>query len=202
MGDGGIGLATSLATFAFAAGSPGPATLAVAGTSMAKGRRHGVALALGLSLGLAAWGVLAGLGLDVVIAHFAPALVALKLAGAAFLFYLAWKSGCAALTPSQSPGAATSGGAGQVFWRGVWLNLLNPKAALAWVAALALGSGGTVAVALCALIGLAFYLFYATVFSLRGVMAAYARAARWIEAFFAGFFALAGLRLLTWRAGQ
>lgn len=193
-----LGVITSVTAFAFAAGSPGPATLAVAGTAMARGRRHGLAMALGLSLSLGLWGGVAGLGFGALIAHYAPALLALKLIGAGYLFYLAWKSGRAAMRPDED--TATPLDQGRYFWRGVWLNLLNPKAVLAWIAALALGSGSALTIGLCALVGLALYLFYATVFSFERVMEGYARARRWIEAFFAGFFALAGVRLLFWKA--
>jgi len=188
---------TSMFAFAIAAGAPGPATLAVAGVSMAQGRRAGLAIAMGLSVGLAFWGVLVALGLSYLLAQFAAALFALKLVGAGYLFYLAYKSYRAArdgvsimATPTPSRG---------MFRRGLLLNLLNPKAALAWVAALALGSGALISAVMCAVVGLLLYVLYATVFSLAPVMAAYRRAARAIEGVFAAVFALAGLKLLFWR---
>ncbi|WP_152493781.1 LysE family transporter [Roseovarius sp. THAF27] len=204
-GGGDVALWTSVASFAFAAGSPGPATLAVAGTAMAKGRRAGVAMALGLALGLTVWGVLAGLGLGLLIAHFAPALLLLKLAGAAYLFYLAAMSARSAMQPVaelDAGGQASARAGAGMFRRGLLLNLLNPKAVLAWVAALALGSAGPVTIAVCAGVGLALYLFYATIFSRAAVRAAYRRFRRGLDAFFAGFFGLAGARLLVWKAEQ
>ncbi|MFN3209782.1 MAG: LysE family translocator [Roseovarius sp.] len=195
----GLALLTSVASFAFAAGSPGPATLAVAGTAMARGRRAGIAMALGLALGLAVWGILAGLGLGLLIGRFAPALVALKIVGAAYLFYLAAVSARSAMRPrTDADTGAAPDGAG-MFRRGLLLNLSNPKAVLAWVAALALGGGDAGTVALCALVGLALYLFYATVFSLARVRAGYVRARRGIEAACAALFAMAGVRLMIWR---
>ncbi|QFT94486.1 Threonine efflux protein [Roseovarius sp. THAF9] len=198
-----LAMLTSVASFAFAAGSPGPATLAVAGTAMARGRSAGVAMALGLSLGLAVWGVLAGLGLGLLIAHFAPALLALKLVGAAYLIFLAFVSARSALRTDAAPDLESQGlaqGNADMFRRGLLLNVLNPKAVLAWVVALALGAGDALTIALCAGVGLGLYLFYATVFSLMPVRAGYARARRGIEAAFALFFGLAGVRLLFWRA--
>ncbi|WP_367648667.1 LysE family translocator [Ruegeria arenilitoris] len=46
--------------------SPGPATLAVAGTSMASGRRSGLALASDIKTGSLMWSVAAALGLGAV----------------------------------------------------------------------------------------------------------------------------------------
>ena len=51
-----------------AAGSPGPATLAIAGTSMSSGRRTGLALAAGVTTGSLIWSVSAAFGLAAVMA--------------------------------------------------------------------------------------------------------------------------------------
>jgi threonine/homoserine/homoserine lactone efflux protein len=197
-------LAPGLA-FLIAAGSPGPATLAVAGTAMAEGRRAATALGLGLALGLAAWGALVAAGLGALILHFAPALVALRIAGGLFLLYLALKSARAAWAPGQ-PDALASAGSTRLFRRGVLLNLLNPKAVLAWAAVIALGvpadaraAGITAIVAVCALLGVAVYLAYAAAFSTPAVRSGYALARRRIEAALAVAFAAAGLRLLSER---
>ncbi|MBT8408749.1 MAG: LysE family transporter, partial [Alphaproteobacteria bacterium] len=49
-----------------AGGSPGPATLGIAGTAMASGRRAALAFALGILAGSASWGIAAALGLSAV----------------------------------------------------------------------------------------------------------------------------------------
>jgi threonine efflux protein len=97
--------------------------------------------------------------------------------------------------------AQTQGG--RWFWRGLLLNLSNPKAVVAWMAALSMGLGqgtGTHAVAIATLIcvGLGFvnYAGYALTFSLPGFMAGYRRSRRWIDGVVAGLFALAGLSLI------
>ena len=52
---------------AFVAGaSPGPATLAIAGTSMASGRTSGLALASGITAGSLIWSISAALGLGAI----------------------------------------------------------------------------------------------------------------------------------------
>lgn len=183
--------------------SPGPANLGLAAAAMAAGPGPALRMALGLTLGLSVWGVAAALGLGAVLAASEPALVALKLAGAAYLFWLAFGSARSAARRARP--AAGEGGAGRGGWaaRGLLLNLSNPKAVFAWMAALAMGldagSGpGAVAVATlaCMAIGLLNYLGWALVFSRRGAMAAYASARRGIEAATAGLFALAGFGLL------
>lgn len=50
--------------------SPGPATLAIAGTAMSYGRRSALALALGISYGSLIWSVAAAFGLGaLMLAH-------------------------------------------------------------------------------------------------------------------------------------
>lgn len=193
---------TSLATFAFAAASPGPATFAVAATAMSAGRLRGLAMALGLSLGLAFWGILAAIGVGSLVAQSAFALTVLKLLGGAYLLYLALVSWKSADVPASSMkiGATT---AGRQFRAGLILNLGNPKGVLAWVAALALGSSGSAdqnlwLVTACVLFGFVLYAAYALVFSVERVMVAYRAAKRWVDRVFAVLFCGAGLRLIMW----
>jgi len=194
------GLLTSLATFFVAAAAPGPATLAVSGTAMARGFSRGVAMSFGLTLGLAAWGLLAGLGFGALVAESAAVLTLLKIVGGLYLLYLAWGTAKSAMR-AETPVAGTGGS----FRQGLMLNLANPKGVLAWVAALSLGGPETAAapwavVIGCAILGLAIYLAYALLFSRAPVMAFYRRQRRKIEAGFAALFAAAGLRLIFWRA--
>ncbi len=193
--------------FLIAAGSPGPATLAVAATAMAKGRRSGRALACGLALGLSLWGCVAAAGLGALMLAWAPAMLALRLIGGAYLLYLAWASARSALSRrvDRNIGADTAT-AGKNFRRGLMLNAMNPKAVLAWTAviAVALPANATPAeiwaiVALCSGIGLLIYIAYADAFSRPAIMAGYARARRWLEAGFAALFGAAGLKLMLSR---
>lgn len=192
--------------FAVLAGAPGPATLSVAALAMARGRNRALALAAGLMLGLAAWGLLAMLGLGALLPRWAGALTALKLVGGAYLLWLAWQSARSALRAAPPP-PHRGDGRGRLFRRSLLLNLLNPKAALAWVATLVLaspdGAAGPAALAgttlVCALLGGAIYLLYATVFSTPVLMAGYARFRRGIEGALALLFGAAGLRLLLAR---
>jgi threonine/homoserine/homoserine lactone efflux protein len=83
------------------------------------------------------------------------------------------------------------------------LNLSNPKAVIAWMAALSMGLGadsdwsGVAAATLgCAVIGFAIYFAYAFAFSVSAAMRGYARARRWVDGAVAALFAAAGLALL------
>lgn len=201
-------LAAPLLAFFVAAASPGPATLAVAATAMAHGRAAGLAFSAGLALGLAFWGVLAAAGLGALMLTSTTALVVLRLLGGAYLLYLAWGSARSALSADDERVAPPPRVAGRVaFRRGLLLNLLNPKAVLAWIAVLAIGlPGGAGATELllvtiaCALLGLAIYAGYAVILSRPAAMAFYRRARRWLEGVFAAVFGYAGLRLMLARS--
>ncbi|PTX57301.1 threonine/homoserine/homoserine lactone efflux protein [Litoreibacter ponti] len=197
-------LLASLAAFLVAAGSPGPATLSAAHVAMAHGRAAGLAHGMGLALGLFVWGVLAAFGLGAFIIGFAPALVALKVAGGLFLLWLAWGCGRRALGTE----AATSTGPSQRFFRrGVLLNLANPKAIFAWLSVIAVGMPETpdrmfvvTATLACGALGVAIYAAIAVGFARPRVMSVYASWRRWIDGACAALFAGAGLKLLASRA--
>ncbi len=193
--------------FLVAAGSPGPATLAVAGTAMAAGRRAGLAIGAGLSIGLAFWGALTALGLGALVIGSPPALVALRIGGGLYLLWLAWKSARAAWTGAPPATAGAVDAPLRLALRGLALNLSNPKAALAWAAVIALGlppgagPGHLAAIAAtCSAIGLLVYVAYALGFAAAPVRRAYARARRAVEAALAAVFAGAGLKLILDRS--
>ena len=86
----GIGLA--LAAFLLSIMSPGPNILAILGTSMSVGRRPGVAVALGVATGSLCWAALTAAGLSALLATYAVATTGIKIAGGAYLLWLAYKS--------------------------------------------------------------------------------------------------------------
>ena len=194
-------LLTVGATFWVVAATPGPANISNAAIAMRYGRRASLVYGFGLSLALVFWGVLAATGMGAVLQTSATALIALKIFGGAYLLWLAWQSGRSAVRP----GAADAGriAAGRWFWRGVILNLSNPKAVFAWMSALAMGLDpsdtlGAVVATTLVCVGVAFFnnLSYSLIFSTGGMMALYARARRWIEGASAALFALGGLALI------
>ena len=62
-----IGLLTVSSAFFVVAASPGPATLAAATASMNFGRQSGFQFGMGLSVGLALWGLVAATGLGAIL---------------------------------------------------------------------------------------------------------------------------------------
>lgn len=200
------GLVAIFAAFFVVAVSPGPATLAVSTVSAASGRRSGMTFGAGLGLGLAFWGIVAATGLGAVLQTTTHLLAAFKVAGGLYLLWLALGSARSAMRgnkASSQGGETPASGEGRWFMRGLVLNLSNPKAVVAWMAALSVGLRtddglGSVAIATlgCTVIGFAIYAAYAAAFSSAAVMRGYARARRWIDGIVAALFALAGFALL------
>jgi threonine/homoserine/homoserine lactone efflux protein len=116
--------------------TPGQDTLYILGSSIAHGRRVGVASALGIIAGCIVHTLAAALGLSAILATSAAAFVIVKLAGAAYLVYL----GVRLLLRPVSIASPSQGEAPKdvltAFRRGVLTNVLNPKVALFFLALL------------------------------------------------------------------
>ena len=112
--------------------TPGPnlAWLALLGAS--HGRRTGLLAVAGITLGLAVWLVVALFGLTrtPLLSH--GGLEVLRWVGAVYLLWLAWD----AVRPPAPAGSGRPPGEGRSFVRGLAANLLNPKAALFYLALL------------------------------------------------------------------
>jgi threonine/homoserine/homoserine lactone efflux protein len=93
------------------------------------GRRPGYAAVLGVAAGLAILGLLASVGLGALINAAPPVYWALRWGGVLYLLYLAWE---AWTDDSMSRGDVADDG--RYFRRGLITNLLNPKAAVFYVA--------------------------------------------------------------------
>ena len=113
--------------------TPGPNMAYLAALSLAEGRRVGLAAVAGVALGLAIIGALAVLGLAAVLEATPWAYQLLRYGGALFLFYLAWEGWKGADDDEME-----SMGRRAAFGRALLTNLLNPKAALFYVAVLPL----------------------------------------------------------------
>ena len=72
--------------------SPGPATLAIASTSMTQGRIKGLALASGILTGSLFWSCSAAFGLGAVLYANVWLFESLRYVGAVYLLFLAYKS--------------------------------------------------------------------------------------------------------------
>lgn len=198
-----------LAAF-IATASPGPATLAIAGTSLARGRSYGLALAAGVTTGSLTWSIAAALGLSALMRAHVWLFETLRYAGALYLLYLAWRSARAAIRPGAAADlrGASTGSHAATFLRGLGLHLTNPKAILFFGALYSVGAPADADIAtlfgVVAAIGVQSFLVfhgYALLFSLAPAAAAYRRLRRGFEAAFALAFGAAGLKILTMRAG-
>ena len=122
-----------------AGASPGPATLAIAGTSMTSGRRAGLALASGVTTGSFVWSVSAAFGLGAVMLANAWAFEIIRYAGAGYLLYLAYKSARSALQGAHLKTPALVLSPRRAYSKGLALHLTNPKEILFFGALYAIG---------------------------------------------------------------
>ena len=108
--------------------TPGQDTALTIRNSLLGGRRAGVLTALGVAAGQATWAFATSVGIAALIVAFEPAVVALKLVGAAFLVYL----GAQALARSARGETAETNQSRRhsPFRQGLISNLGNPKMAV------------------------------------------------------------------------
>ncbi len=186
--------------------SPGPNILAIMGTSMSIGRSSGVTLALGVASGSFCWAMLTAIGLSALLASYAVALTAIKIAGGLYLLWLAYKSFRAAASRHDIEARTLSGALSPrgYYLRGLTIQMTNPKAALAWIAIISLGlqAGAPIWVAATIVVGTAIFSIvihctYAIAFSTPPMVRLYARARRWIQGALGAFFTFAGIKLLS-----
>ena len=118
-------IAFNLALLA-AMASPGPALLLALRTNMAQGRAAGLATGYGLGIMAASWTLAALLGLAGLFALFPWAYLAVKIAGAGYLLYVAFHLWRDARTPIEEAPATPH----RAFISGLLVNLSNPKAVL------------------------------------------------------------------------
>ncbi|MCZ4091034.1 LysE family translocator [Sinorhizobium psoraleae] len=194
--------------YIIAVASPGPAVLAIIATSVSQGRKAGLALALGVLSGSYTWAMLTASGLSALIRTYGQAIIVLKIAGACYLFWLAYNALRAAMRGESQAALRVplQMSLKKLYLKGLGIHLTNPKAIFAWIMLVSLGmpDGAPVGVTAafiggCMLIGLVTFCGFAIVFSLSPVHRAYLKSRRVIESLMAGFFAFAGLKLLTAR---
>ncbi|WP_147180646.1 LysE family translocator, partial [Ciceribacter naphthalenivorans] len=184
---------TAYLVYLVAVVSPGPAVMAIASTSIAEGRRSGLAMAAGVLAGSFTWAMAASIGLAAVLTHYASVLQAVKIAGGLYLLYLAYKSLRSASRgddPLQAPPlkAQPVRSIRRTFLLGYAIHLTNPKAIFAWLAIISLGlpqgaPATTVALIVggCLLTGMIVFSGYALLFSTAPVFRTYRRARRGID---------------------
>ena len=128
-------------------------------------------------------------------------LMVLKVLGGLYLLWLAFLSGRSAWrSDTENPVESNDQ---RWFFRGLLLNISNPKAVVAWMAALSVGLDSNddicaiaTATAVCIGVGFASYALYSVLFSIGGMMRGYQRFRRRINGVVSGLLTLSGFGLI------
>ena len=190
-----------------AGGSPGPATLGIAGTAMSVGRKPALFFALGILAGSASLGIAAALGLSAIMLANAWLFDIIRYIGAAYLGWLALKALHRASKSGETQmGTPFAGSPKATFLKGTAIHLTNPKAILSWGAIYAIVAPQDATPALLFLYfavlyagSILIFIGYAFLFSSPQMVAAYARARPWFDLGFGVFFGFASFKILTAR---
>jgi len=114
--------------------TPGPNMMYLVSRTVAQGRRAGLISLAGVAAGFAIYLAAATAGITAVFAVVPGLYLAVKVAGAAYLLWLAWNAlrpgGVSVFTPAELPADP----ARRLFTMGLVTNLLNPKIAVMYMA--------------------------------------------------------------------
>ncbi len=194
-------LAFNLALLA-AIASPGPAFLMAIRTSLVRGHAAGIRLGIGLALMACMWTLAALLGLQSLFTLFPWAYTIIKIAGAAYLLWIAWITWRGAKQPLDTDAKPAS----RDFLDGLLLNLANPKSVLFAAAVLIVIFPPDLALQEKALIvanhfvvEVICYSIIALVMSRPAISAKYLAAKKWADRFASVVMGALGLRLLLQR---
>ncbi|ATL65496.1 LysE family translocator [Nocardia terpenica] len=114
--------------------TPGPNMMYLVSRTVSQGRRAGMVSLIGVAVGFLCYLAAATAGITAIFAVVPGLYLALKLAGALYLGWLAWKAlrpgGVSAFAPVDLPADSTR----KLFTTGLVTNLLNPKIAILYMA--------------------------------------------------------------------
>ena len=153
---------------------PGPDNIFVLTESITKGHRNGIAISIGLSLGVMIHTIAAATGLSIIILNSAIAFSVIKYFGAAYLFYLAYQS-----LKDKKPDLNfdtikidKSTKFSLLVKKGFLMNILNPKVSLFFIAFLPqfTTSGGINITLQMIILGLLFMVQALLVFSMISIL--------------------------------
>ncbi|MEM1077320.1 MAG: LysE family translocator [Pseudomonadota bacterium] len=187
--------------------SPGPAVALLLGVGTTQGARAALLTCAGIGSAAIVLSLATVLGLTVIFAQLAEAVLALKLIGAGYLAWLAYGAFRRAANPPPPPNATTvRASARRLALRGFLLQVTNPKAIFFWIAVASLGG---LAAAPWPVVGIfvigAFlnsflgHCIWGLVFASPPIRHLYLRGRRWVEGALGAFFAFASYKLLTTR---
>ena len=185
--------------------SPGPSFVVVAQTAISRSRADGLAAALGMGLGGVAFGALALLGLQTLLAQAPWLYLVLKLLGGAYLLYIAvrlWRAAAAPLAVPEPPRAGASALRGS-FLLGLATQTSNPKTAVVYASVFAAFLPASMPAwvlmllpALIFAVEAGWYALVALVFSASGPRAVYLRSKLLADRLAGAVMGLLGLKLM------
>ncbi|MBA2675482.1 LysE family translocator [Ramlibacter sp.] len=184
---------------------PGPGNLSIANASLNHGRAPGVSMAAGVISGSLCWGAIAAAGVSAVLMSNAQLFMWLKVLGACYLLWLAYKAVMSARSsaPLQARTTAAAGSLRMFYLQGLAIHLTNPKAILTWLTVTTLGLSANapawasiVLVAGCGLLGMFIFMGYAWAFSSRAAGPFFTRARKPFGLLCAAFYAFLAVGFL------
>lgn len=199
------GIAAAYAILFVGASSPGPSVALLVGIATEQGRTPALIATLGIALGSMTINALTLLGIGLFLSKIAWAMSLLRIAGAAYLLYLAYGAFRKALHPPHlQPINSTHETSLKHFTTGYLLQVSNPKAISFWLAIASIGAvenaNATIVVLFVAgafLISFAGHGIWAIALSLSSVRKSYLARRRWIEASLGGLFVFFSYKLVT-----
>ncbi|MCB1053187.1 MAG: LysE family translocator, partial [Acidobacteria bacterium] len=114
---------------------PGPAILYIVTQSLQQGTKAGLVSTTGIALGGLVHVFATAFGLSAILVASTSAFLIIKWTGAAYLIYLGlrtWLGPKKTESPEEKPTAPLA--LKKAFWRGVWVQVLNPKSAIFFMA--------------------------------------------------------------------
>ncbi|WP_179380067.1 LysE family translocator [Jannaschia marina] len=190
--------------------APGTGVVYTLAMGLGRGRRAALAAAFGCTFGIVPALVAAMVGLAAVLHASAILFNLVKFAGVAYLLWLAWDALRSTGALAVKPAEARPDPLWRVAWRGMLLNVLNPKLSIFFLALLPpfLTGDPVRATAEMALLGGVFMAMTFAVFAVYGLFASVfrdlilssARAMAWLNRSFAAVFAALAGRLALERA--
>ncbi|MBO6903053.1 MAG: LysE family translocator [Rhizobiaceae bacterium] len=176
--------------------SPGPSVALIMGVATSRGRVPSVVTAFGVACGAVVLATATVLGIAVVFAQVSGVMTVIRITGAAYLVWLAYKAFRTAATPPVLKLAEVRP---LSVWRtalaGFLLQITNPKAIVFWLAVASVGGIGDAPASIAVLFiagafvnSFAGHGGYALLLSSAPVRAGYQRTRRWIEGALGCFF--------------
>ena len=187
--------------------SPGPGVALILGVATSQGRVSALTTAFGISCGTIVLAVATVIGLTAVFAQAAELITIVRLAGAAYLAWLAYGAFRRAIDPPPlNIHDVTVADFARNWRRGFLLQISNPKAIFFWLAVASVGGVGDAPLWITAIFVVGAFVnsfaghgLWAVVLSASPVRRTYLSARRPVEAILGGFFAFAAFKLATTR---